>query len=244
MTDAAPPCTLTAEAALRAALAAHGLTAEYDDESMIGGERNTWLVVRHPHDPEPYLVLFLAEDGDEITVTRAPRPGDRWRVIACGSPEGERNLITRPAEQLAAVAEAAAAWAAAPAAAEFAGTDQETAEAAMVRALAARGITAHADFEAYMSGEPGLWLVVGHDQGNPSAPDTAAEPHAVLYLRGEGDDEIAVTRAPRPGDRWHLVVDDRTGSEPARTTYPAQQTDAVADAVAQWLALPLERPAA
>lgn len=95
-----------------------------DEESLIGGGRNTWLVVgRDPGRPglppgsgEPYLVAYLYDDtdgGEEVTVTRAPRPADRWHVVAGDGTGCERHL-TPAVDGLAGCVEAVADWAAGP----------------------------------------------------------------------------------------------------------------------------------
>ncbi|GAB2718141.1 hypothetical protein [Kitasatospora kifunensis] len=114
----------TAEAVVTRALAEWGITAHDDEESMIGGDRNSWLVVAHDQgnpafpsmlDGDPYVVVFLySEDEDEITVDRAPRPGDVWHVAVGDGTGRECTLPPRPAEQLGACIEDIAEWVTAP----------------------------------------------------------------------------------------------------------------------------------
>ncbi|MFE2684528.1 hypothetical protein [Streptomyces mirabilis] len=119
-----PQAPETAETVAARALAAWGITAHRDEESMIGGDRNTWLVVGHNQTrkgfprmlAEPYVVLYLYSntDEEEITVDRAPATGDEWTVLAGDGTGAERELMTRPADQFADCAEAIAEWITAP----------------------------------------------------------------------------------------------------------------------------------
>ncbi|KUL73942.1 MULTISPECIES: hypothetical protein [unclassified Streptomyces] len=105
----------TAEQLARAALAEQGITAHRDDDAG-----NTWLVIggdqTSPDFPdmlaEPYAVLYLGSYGndEEITVDRAPAPGDEWTVLAGDGTGAERELTTRPADQLADCVQAVTAW--------------------------------------------------------------------------------------------------------------------------------------
>lgn len=108
----------SAETSATRALAAWGITAHRDDDAG-----NTWLVIAHDQTSQsfpnmladPYAVLYLyneaSDDGEEeITVTRAPMTGDHWRVLTGDGTGTERDLVTLPADQLPACAEAIAAW--------------------------------------------------------------------------------------------------------------------------------------
>jgi len=106
---------VTAEAAATRALAAWGITAHRDDDAG-----NTWLVIGYDQTRQgfprmlagPYVVLYLYSDADEeeITVTRAPVSGDLWHVLAGDGTGAERELMTRPADQLAECVAAIADW--------------------------------------------------------------------------------------------------------------------------------------
>ncbi|MEV4559014.1 hypothetical protein AB0K51_18780 [Kitasatospora sp. NPDC049285] len=114
----------TAEVAALRALAAWGITAYTDDESMIGGSRNSWVVVDYdqtrpdsPCEPDgPYAVLYLYSDadGEEITVERAPRPGDAWHAHRGDGTGAEYDLLARPADRLGECIDAIAEWITAP----------------------------------------------------------------------------------------------------------------------------------
>ncbi|MFE1784091.1 hypothetical protein ACFW9F_16270 [Streptomyces sp. NPDC059506] len=108
----------TAETSVTRALAAWGITAHRSDDAG-----NTWLVIAHDQTRQgfpnmlgdPYAVLYLyneaSDDGEEeITVTRAPMAGDHWHVLTGDGTGTERKLVTLPADQLPACAEAIAAW--------------------------------------------------------------------------------------------------------------------------------------
>ncbi|MEU0287489.1 hypothetical protein [Streptomyces sp. NPDC006147] len=105
----------TAEQLARAALAEQGITAHRDDDAG-----NTWLVIGGDQSrrdfpdmlAEPYVVLYLGsyDNEEEITVDRAPAPGDEWTVLAGDGTGAERELTTRPADQLADCVQAITAW--------------------------------------------------------------------------------------------------------------------------------------
>lgn len=103
----------TAEQLARAALAEQGITAHRDDDAG-----NTWLVIGSDQTckdfpdmlAEPYVVLYLGRDGEEITVDRAPAPGDEWTVLAGDGTGTEHELMTRSADQLADCVQAITAW--------------------------------------------------------------------------------------------------------------------------------------
>jgi hypothetical protein len=116
----------TAATAATRALAAWGIAAHPDEESMIGGDRNSWLIVGYNQTcrsfpnihTEPYAVLYLYNDTDEeeeLTIDRAPRPGDCWYVHAGDGTGHERLLLTCPADQLDECVDAVAEWITTPA---------------------------------------------------------------------------------------------------------------------------------
>ncbi|MEU6946597.1 hypothetical protein ABZ957_15415 [Streptomyces sp. NPDC046316] len=115
--------TVTAEQALRTELAAHAVTPHLDEDTFIGGHRNSWLVVglsdgEFPHVQEqPYVLVCLHDpaDGDEVTVERAARAGDEWStVIGTGNPsagaQAEIPGRSFPGADTAAVAAYIAQW--------------------------------------------------------------------------------------------------------------------------------------
>ncbi|WP_374987211.1 hypothetical protein [Streptomyces fradiae] len=114
-----PKAPETAETIATRALTERGITVHRDDDAG-----NTWLVIGHNQTrkgfprmlAEPYVVLYLYSDADEeeITVDRAPEPGDEWTVLAGDGTGAERELITRPADQFADCVEAITAWLVAP----------------------------------------------------------------------------------------------------------------------------------
>jgi len=61
----------------------------------------------------------------------------------------------------------------------------------------------------------------------------------VIYLHNDtdGGDEVTVARAPRPGDRWHVITGDGTGPERPLTLATDDLTECV-QAVADWVAGP------
>jgi hypothetical protein len=107
--------TETAQTIATRLLAAWGITAHCDEDAG-----NTWLVVGYDQNRQdfprmlaaPYAVLYLYNDtdGEQITVTRPPGSGDDWRVLAGDGTGAERELMTRPADQLAECVEAIADW--------------------------------------------------------------------------------------------------------------------------------------
>lgn len=124
LADLAAGRTVTAEQALRTELAAHGvMTPHLDEDTFIGGHRNSWLVVGlsdgdFPNMQEqPYVLVTLHDpaDGDEVTVERAARAADEWStVIGTGNPSaGARAEISGrsfPGADVAAVAAYIAQW--------------------------------------------------------------------------------------------------------------------------------------
>ncbi|MFI0141586.1 hypothetical protein [Streptomyces luteogriseus] len=108
----------SAEQLARKALAEWGITAHFDDEPLLDGGRNTWLVI--PRDQGagktsagPYMVLALYnEDDDEWPMDQRPpvRPGDEWRVEVGDGNGVEKGLMERPADRLADCVEVIANW--------------------------------------------------------------------------------------------------------------------------------------
>jgi hypothetical protein len=209
--DAAPEATgekdedETAETIATRALAAWGITAHLDEESMIGGARNTWLVVGYDQTRRgfprmlagPYIVLYLYREApEEITVSRAPVSGDEWVVIAGDGTGAERELMTRPADQFAECVEAIAEWVTNP---------LPTAGSVLLAALARHGVTAYTDIglsyafsRAHLSvadRNPSIehdpathtgWTVFVHDENGEPIGDP-------LYIAGNGDDPVDCT---------------------------------------------------
>ncbi|MFD8415446.1 hypothetical protein ACFV2Q_27410 [Streptomyces sp. NPDC059650] len=102
LADLAAGRTVTAEQALRTELAAHGvMTPHLDEDTFIGGHRNTWLVIGLSDGDfpdmgeQPHIVAYLHDpaDGDEVTVERAAvRPADEWCIlIGTGEPSALAN---------------------------------------------------------------------------------------------------------------------------------------------------------
>ncbi|MEU3497588.1 hypothetical protein ABZ747_29365 [Kitasatospora cineracea] len=115
---------------------------------------------------------------------------------------------------------------------------EETARTAMIRALAQQGITAHPDDYSMIGGEWNTWLVVSQDRNSANFPAMDAEPHVLLYLYNEEDDEITVDRAPRPGDDWHMVACDGAGKERTVYTVDGNEARCCAAYVAEWVSSP------
>lgn len=108
-----------------------------------------------------------------------------------------------------------------------------TAEEFARKALAEWGLTAHLDEESGCT-----WLVIGHpDTGH--VPDMDKEPHILLSVYNEDDDEWSVDRPPaRPGDHWQVVTDDGTGTEETLTIRPANQLAPCITTIADWITQP------
>ena len=109
----------------------------------------------------------------------------------------------------------------------------ETAEQLARKALAEWGLTAHLDTD---SGH--TWLVIGHpDTGH--VPDMENEPHILVSVYNEDDDEWTVDRPPaRPGDQWQVVTDDGAGTEETLTIRPANQLAPCIATIADWITQP------
>ncbi|WP_033356004.1 hypothetical protein [Kitasatospora aureofaciens] len=116
----------------------------------------------------------------------------------------------------------------------------ESARTIVTRALAERGITAYEDGESMIEGGRNSWLIVGYDQTRKGFPISADEPYIVLYLYAETteDEEVTVARAPRTGDRWHLLAADATGNERPLMTPMAFRLAEVIEAIAEWVTGP------
>ncbi|MEV6357979.1 hypothetical protein [Streptomyces hydrogenans] len=93
---------LSAEQALRMELAVHGVTPHHDEDTFIGGHRNSWLVVgladgEFPDMAEqPYVLVTLDDpaDGDEVTVERPVKATDQWTtVIGTGDPSARSETV-------------------------------------------------------------------------------------------------------------------------------------------------------
>lgn len=96
------PTPPSAEQALRMALAVHGVTPHHDEDTFIGGHRNSWLVVgladgEFPDMAEqPYVLVTLDDpaDGDEVTVERPVKATDQWTtVIGTGDPSARCETV-------------------------------------------------------------------------------------------------------------------------------------------------------
>ncbi|MFF3265298.1 hypothetical protein ACFYWO_39820 [Streptomyces sp. NPDC002932] len=112
---------------------------------------------------------------------------------------------------------------------------KETAETLATRALAARGITARTDND-----EGNTWLAIGHDQTRQGFPRMIGVPYAVLYLYNDTvDEEITIVRAPRPGDRWFLLLGDGSGAERRVLASAHHQLAECVEAIAEWVADPV-----
>jgi hypothetical protein len=111
--------------------------------------------------------------------------------------------------------------------------EEVTAGNLATRALAAWGMTVHADEDAGNS-----WLVIPWDQPSGVFPGEG-EPHAVLYLYDDCyPDEVMVDRTPGPWDQWRVMVADATGCERHLITRPLGRLSACVEAVADWATTP------
>ena len=111
----------------------------------------------------------------------------------------------------------------------------------VVRAFAAWGVCAVCrDGAGRFGGGRDTWLVVGRGQGRLGLAAGSGEPYLVVFLYDDTDvgEEIAVTRAPRPADRWHVVAGDGTGCE-RHLTPAVGDLAAFVGAVADWAAGPV-----
>ncbi|WP_330335792.1 hypothetical protein OHS33_39355 (plasmid) [Streptomyces sp. NBC_00536] len=121
LADVAAGRVTTAEQDLRAELADHGITPHRDEDTLIGGHRNSWLIIG-PHDGEfpnmeeqPYILAHLHNpaDSDEVTVDRPIRPADEWMtVVGPGNPSEWREVMGTcfPATATASLAAYIADW--------------------------------------------------------------------------------------------------------------------------------------
>ncbi|MFZ3476073.1 hypothetical protein ACODT4_44590 [Streptomyces sp. 2.9] len=113
----------TAERDLRTELAGHGVTPHRDEDTFIGGQCNSWLVIglsdgEFPDmGQQPYLLALLQDpdDADEVSVDRPVRATDEWiTVIGTGdlsATEGAKiSGRSFPGEDTAALAAYIAAW--------------------------------------------------------------------------------------------------------------------------------------
>lgn len=111
--------------------------------------------------------------------------------------------------------------------------EDATAEAVAVRALAARGITAHRHPDD-AAGD--TRLVIGRDQTGEGGLPLLSGPYLVIYLYSEADyEEITVTRPPVEGDRWEVIAGDGTGAERTLITRPAALFAECVEAIAEWV---------
>ncbi|MEU7198147.1 hypothetical protein AB0B04_32270 [Streptomyces xinghaiensis] len=111
--------------------------------------------------------------------------------------------------------------------------EDATAEAVAVRALAARGITAHRHPDD-AAGD--TRLVIGRHQTGEGGLPLLSGPYLVIYLYSEADyEEITVTRPPVEGDRWEVIAGDGTGAECTLITRPAALFVECVEAIAEWV---------
>ncbi|MFD4412416.1 hypothetical protein [Streptomyces sp. NPDC058475] len=221
-----------AEAIAISALAEWGITAHQDEESMIGGDRNTWLVVGYDQTrkgfprmlAEPYVVLYLYSDTDEeeITVDRAPASGDEWTVLVGDSTGAEYELITRPADRFAECVEAIADWVTNP---------LPTAGSVLLAALAKYGVIAHTDV--------GLSYAIPLD---PTTPASEAYSRAHLSVADRSPSIEHDPAAAHTG--WTVFLHDANGEpvgDPLYITGDGEPVDCTADSaaaaelIADWL---------
>ncbi|MFG3132916.1 hypothetical protein ACGFZU_35110 [Streptomyces tendae] len=92
------PTTATAAEIATAALAEWGITAHADDEPLIGGARNSWLIINSDQRTtemdmsRPYVALYVYTDGDEVWVHQPiTSPFDSWHVVV-GDGTGKESL--------------------------------------------------------------------------------------------------------------------------------------------------------
>ncbi|MDW8803648.1 hypothetical protein P1P68_02210 [Streptomyces scabiei] len=225
----------TAEQLAVKVLAEWGITAHLDDESMIGGARNTWLVIGRdqttgnvPEENQPYIVLGLSSNDDDEwpTAERPPaRPSDEWRVLLNDGTGHERDVMTRPADGLADCIEAIATWVTDP---------FPTAGAALLVALAEQGVTVHSDG-------------VGMSYAIPVDPDTPAQevynrPHLSV-----ADRSPSIEHAPLNHTGWTVWLHNGNGEPVGNALYIAgtgepvdcaTDSKAAAQFIADWLNSP------
>ncbi|MFI8365261.1 hypothetical protein ACIGD1_34555 [Streptomyces sp. NPDC085612] len=114
--------TPDAEQALRTELAAQGVSPHRDEDSLIGGQCNSWLVIGlsdgdFPNMAEqPYMlaVLYDPADPDEVTIDRPVKAADEWSTVSgTGTSEAEGVLMpgrSFPGHDMAALAAYIADW--------------------------------------------------------------------------------------------------------------------------------------
>ncbi|MFE1289723.1 hypothetical protein [Streptomyces sp. NPDC058751] len=117
------PTTATAAEVATAALAEWGITPQLADESLIGGHRNTWLVISSdqttngvPDQSCPYVALYVyTDEHDEVWVHRPiVSPFDCWHVVVGNGTDREQLDFTARAPEIDRVAERIADWLTAP----------------------------------------------------------------------------------------------------------------------------------
>jgi hypothetical protein len=121
------PTTSTAAEIATAALAEWGITVHPDEESLIGGHKNTWLIIGSdqsaggfPDMRRPYVVLYVyTDENDEVWVHQPiESPFDSWHVVvgsgtsaSTGTSTGREQLdFTERTPGIAQVAEHIANW--------------------------------------------------------------------------------------------------------------------------------------
>ncbi|MFF9192710.1 hypothetical protein [Streptomyces rochei] len=93
------PTTATAAEIATAALAEWGITAHPDDEPLIGGARNSWLIINSDQRTtemdmsRPYVVLYVyTDEGAEVWVHEPiTSPFDSWHVVV-GDGTGKESI--------------------------------------------------------------------------------------------------------------------------------------------------------
>ncbi|WP_327286661.1 hypothetical protein [Streptomyces sp. NBC_01205] len=128
LADLAAGRATTAEQDLRKALAAYSLTAHRDEDTPIGWDRTSWLIIGPGNGgsfpdmgEEPYFMAYLHNpaDGDEVTIDRAARVNDEWVTIVGSGDQVEKGPATVegrsfPGRDVAALAAYIADWHRAP----------------------------------------------------------------------------------------------------------------------------------
>ncbi|MFE4582893.1 hypothetical protein [Streptomyces chartreusis] len=186
-----------AEQLARRALAEWGITARLEDDPLLDGAGNAWLVI--PHDQAtvgmiegPYMVLALYNsDDDELPMDQRPpvRTGDQWRVDIGDGTGAEKALMDRPVEQLAECIEAIAEWVTTP---------LSTAGSVLLAALAKYGIAAHTDV--------GLSYAIPLDSATP-----ASEAFSRAHL-SVADRNPSIEHDPAFHTGWTVFVHDEDGT--------------------------------
>lgn len=228
----------TAEQLAVKALAEWGVTAHLDDESLIGGGRNSWLVIGRdqttdgmPGEDAPYIVLSLSNDEDDEwpTAQRPPaRPADEWQVLLEDSNGNEWAVMKRPAgsaDGLADCVEAIVTWVTDP---------HRTAGAVLLAALAEQGVTVQSD-------DIGLSYAIPLDPNTP-APEVFSRPHLSV-----ADRDPSIDHDPISHTGWTVFEHDANGEpvgDPLYITGNGQPVDcavdstAAAEFIADWLTKP------